>query len=104
MTLKELLTPDTWNVYGDMDVINDTTDSVFPAWCGTGFTPEGEKEFSAVLALDAEIVDHWMGTVLCVNFGDAYGSGIYKAAKRMFWAMAGYCSEEEYNRWFDNSF
>lgn len=102
MKLKELLTQETWDIWGDMDVANDVTDDLAPCWCGELLTEEGEKKFAKALELEAEIRPVWgtPGIVLLIDQFDNNWEREWVRARRMFADMAGYCTEEEYNAWF----
>lgn len=97
MKLRDILTKETWNKYGDMDVANDCIDEMAPAWCGTLLTKEGKEVFADVLDLDAEIEDDYI--VVKVDHLEDYEKAWLKAC-RFFDYMAGYCLEEDYETWF----
>lgn len=104
MTLREILTTETYSKFGDMDVTNDVIDSMFPAWCGQICTEEGEKEFGEILSCPAHIDE---GTlygapygVIVVKVDGPNWKRLYNKAEALFDAMCGYCTEEEYDRWF----
>lgn len=101
MKVRDILTQETWDIWGDMDVANDVTDDLAPCWCGELLTEEGEKKFAKALELEAEIRPVW-GTPGIVLKIDQYPDWEKKwnRAQRMFTAMAGYCTEEEWNKWF----
>lgn len=102
MKLKDLLTPEIWNEYGDMDVANDVSDDLACAWCGETLTEEGKKKFEKALELDAMIGEVWgcPGIVILVDQYDDHWEREWTRAARMFADMAGYCTEEEYDAWF----
>ena len=104
MKLKDILTKEVWNKYGDMDVTNDVVDEFFPAWCGNVLTEEGKEEWADALELEAEIVPvHKDYAFIHIKIDDP-DEKVWKAnrreAKGLFESLCGYCSEEEYNRWF----
>lgn len=104
MTLREILTAQTYEKFGDMDVTNDVIDSMFPAWCGQICTEEGEKEFGEILSCPAHIDEGVLyGApygLIVVNIDGPNWKRLYNKAEALFDAMCGYCSEEEYDRWF----
>ena len=109
MKLKDILTSKTWNQYGDMDVINDVIDEFHPAWCGQYCTEEGKKRFGGALELEAEIFN--AGTQKYPEYRIEVHidgpEGVWQKRRRavedLFEAMAGYCSCEDYDRWFIES-
>lgn len=103
MKLKDILTTETWNKYGDMDVTNDCIDDMACAWCGTTLTREGEEHFAEALNLEAEIRPVWGydGISVKINHLEKYGRA-WRKTKELFDAMAGYCSESNYAKWFDD--
>lgn len=102
MKLKDLLTTETWNKFGDMDVTNDVSDDLACAWCGETLTEEGRKKFEKALELEAEIAPVWgsPGIVILVDKCGDHWEREWTRAARMFADMAGYCTEEEYDAWF----
>ena len=100
MKLKDILTTETWNEFGDMDVYNDVTDSVYPAWCGNLFTEEGREHFAEVLELEAETTTVWDCAAIIVHTDGENWKHNNALVRELFVDMAGYCTEEEYERWF----
>lgn len=103
MKLKDLLTAETWNEYGDMDVANDVTDELWPAWCGETLTDEGRERFKEALELEAIIRPVWgyQGIYLLLD-DDPDWEKHWNMAGELFESMCGYCTEEEWNRWFQS--
>ena len=101
MKLKDLLTKETHDKWGDMDVANDVTDELWPAWCGETLTEVGAKDFAPVLELEAEIAPVWgyPGIVLLID-KDANWEEEWDEAGNLFNAIAGYCDEDQYELWF----
>lgn len=106
MKLKDILTSKTWNQYGDMDVINDVVDEFHPAWCGQYCTEEGEKVFKEALELEAEIwnagTQKYPEYRIMVHIDGP--EGVWQKRRRivskLFSDMCGYCTCEEYDKWF----
>lgn len=92
MTVRDLLLTSE-----DVDIANDVTDALFPALCPPLYlTPEGEKHFARALDIPVELRDGY--AVLLVD-GDSWKAS-YRAARELFTAGAGYCSCEDWDRWF----
>lgn len=78
----------------DIDVCDDYDESCYIAYCGAiALTEEGEKEFADVLDTMVEVSDD-------IALLHAESDEEVKALKRFFRSAAGYCSEENYNKWF----
>jgi len=92
MTVRDLLLTSE-----DVDIANDVTDALFPALCPPLYlTPEGEKHFARALEIPVELHDGY--AVLLID-GDSWKAS-YRAARELFTAGAGYCSCEDWDRWF----
>ena len=89
----------------DIDVYDDVCEELAICFCGPmSLTPEGEKNFSEVLDYKVELIqdDDIVGKAIIKvdgNDGDNWKKRL-KKAKEFFSAAAGYCSEENYSRWF----
>lgn len=87
-----------FGIDSDFDVYDDYTEELGIAWCEVGLTDDGMKEFSDVLEYEAEMLtEGWLGTRMIVHINS---NKMLKKAKRFFESAAGYCSEEEWERWF----
>ena len=86
----------------DIDVYNNVTDDDGICYCPpVEFTAEGEKYFGWTLDnvfLNADEDNQW-AEVIC-DEGDYPWQLIKLKAFDLLYAMAGYCSEENYNKWF----
>ena len=94
----------------DIDVVDDIDESVYVAMSGPiRLTAVGEATFAALMPVRVEIVrgrDH-MDDVAIIQIDGSCGDGeetreaaLLKMAYELFWGHAGYCSEEQYERWF----
>ena len=107
MTLKDILTLENWEQYGDMDVYNDVTDDYACAWCGTICTTYGEGVYQSTLDIPAEIRDdNWLGgghkcIVVLVDQFEGWEDK-WDEASALFSDMAGYIAEEDYVQRFVN--
>lgn len=87
----------------DVDVYDDATEELGIAFCGPiALTEEGKKHFAIALSLPIHIDES--GEFATVHV-DHTGSPRpwqenLQAAKELFEAAAGYCSETDYNTWF----
>ena len=83
----------------DVDVYDDYTDELGIAFVGPiKLTPAGEKEFAEVLNYNINLDKESGCCSVCCNNDHQFG----KACK-FFNAAAGWCSEEDYDKWFELS-
>lgn len=86
----------------DIDIYDDVCEEVCVGFVGPlSLTEEGKKHFVKVLNLDIEVANTADQAVIAVGAGsvDTWKANV-KAAKELFNAAAGYCSEEQYGKWF----
>ena len=84
----------------DIDVVDDIEDSLWIAFCGPmELTEEGEKYFADVLDLD--VFPYWQGDRAVVRLeGHKDWKRLLRKVKELFESLAGYCSEDDWDRWF----
>ena len=83
----------------DIDVYDNVCEELAIAFCGPlALTEQGEKKFSDGLEYGIELGDG-VCIVNCDASGDEWENRLEKA-KEFFYAAAGYCAEEDYNKWF----
>ena len=104
MKLRDVFTKEFYEQYGDVDVVNDVTDEMCAAYCGTLLTEEGEEHFGDILELEVEMfhTDYWYLNLLVDDHdeeSDAWEIRLNKAFD-LFNAAAGYCSDSNYDKWF----
>ena len=90
----------------DIDVYDDVCEELGIAFCGPlVLTDKGKKKFAEVLEYDVKIHDNGASTVAIVHV-DA-PEGIWqkrlRRAEAFFEAAAGYCSVEDYKKWFEEA-
>lgn len=103
MKLKDILTKEMYEKYGDMDVYNDWTDDIAPAWCGTLLTEYGATVYPA-LELEACVVDnsdddHYI-LVFINDLPDGEDERAWDEVVALFDDMAGYIGESDYKKRF----
>lgn len=83
----------------DIDVYDDVCEELGIAYCG-GYklTKEGEKQFKDVLEYDI-LVDENLA-IIHVDDEEGIWQKKLKKAKQFFYAAAGYCDCDDYDRWF----
>ena len=102
MKVRDMFTKDFYDLVGDIDVYQDCIDEDGVAFGGVLLTSEGKKHFAKVMNLEVEKGFCWGYPCIWVKV-DGVPNDIKLAHKvnELFWAAAGYCTEEEWNKWFD---
>lgn len=87
----------------DIDVYDDDSDGIGIAFCGpVGLTDEGRKEWSDILDYKVSFVDETIaGDIAVVKIPDDvdYDEKLDRCSE-FFGALAGYCSQEDWDKWF----
>ena len=100
MKVRDLLPMDV-----DIDVYDDVCEELAIAFCGPmKLTAEGERKFADVMDYEMKLVDYGFGVeaTVCVNDdNDRVWRERLAKAKEFFESAAGYCAEEDYDKWFD---
>lgn len=85
----------------DADVGNKVLDIEIPAFCGPiKILPKAKKEWADVLNQTVTIhysQDNYQTTWIMLN---AENEEDVRRARRFFLALAGYCSQENFDKWF----
>ena len=89
----------------DIDIYDNVCEELGIAFCGPmGLTEEGEREFAEILDLNVDIYTSGDGYKTAVLRIDDESSKVWKRrlriAKEFFEGMAGYCCEQDYEKWF----
>lgn len=96
LTVRELI-----GMTVDMDITNDYTDDWFPALCGPiSLTEEGEEQWNDVLEMKITVIDCSMAELKIDTKDPDECERRLTRARRFFKAQAGYCSESNYDKWF----
>jgi len=101
-TIAEMFTQSFAEQYGDIDMYNDYDDWCI-AFCGpVELTDEGKAEFAQALELEVSLVTDTLysdyGVIEINDRPDC--EKMKKLTSRLFNGAAGYCSEENYSKWF----
>ena len=99
MTIRDLIQQEI-----DIDVYDDVCEELGIAFCGPQpLTPEGEKEFAEVMDYEIQINPCSYGglpaAIVMIEQYDDWKKRLGRA-KRFFYAAAGYCACDDYDRWF----
>lgn len=105
MTLRDILTEENYNKYGDMDVYSDCIDDFACCWCGTLLTDYGKDVYVKALDIKAEIrPDNWLGgdshCILVLTDDEEDYEELWDEAKAFFADMAGYIPDDDYRKRF----
>lgn len=101
MKVKDLLKMDI-----DIDVIDNYTEECYIAFCGPiTLTPSAKRKFSRALNIECEVIhDHgYFGdfvTLKCDTGDDEIAEKNVQACIDLFYSLAGFCSSEDYDKWF----
>lgn len=100
MTIKELVAMDI-----DIDCYDNVCEEIGIAYCGPyKLTEAGKQEFADVLEYKCEIVHDPVGYDVCIITVDDDPNIKWRdklnKAKRFLYAIAGYCAEDDFDKWF----
>lgn len=100
MKVKDMFTKEFHEKYGDIDVYDWDYDTEGIAFCGALLTHEGKNHYHEVLELEVIEGQGFYGAmpIMCIKSGNYR---LCKLAEELFWDCAGYCDEEDYDKWFE---
>ena len=85
----------------DIDVFDNVCEELAIAFCGAiKLTKEGKKKFADVLEYDIDVRKSFLADVAVIDIDYDDWKDRLKKAKEFFYSVAGYCSEENYDKWF----
>lgn len=86
----------------DIDVYDNVCEELGIAFCGPlRLKKEGEEKFDEVLDYDIEINVGPRYSVAIIDIDKDDWERRLKKAKEFFYAAAGYCADEDYQKWFE---
>lgn len=89
------------NIEEDIDVYDNVCEELGIAFCGPlELTEEGEKEFAEVMEYEIEISRGPRYSVAVVDIDCPDWKRKLRKAKEFFYSAAGYCADEDYEKWF----
>ena len=95
MTIKEFIA-----LNADIDVYDDVCEELGICFCGPiGLTEEGKAHFADVLEYEIDVDLHPCASAVVHIDGDGWKKRLRKA-EEFFYSAAGYCADEDYQRWF----
>lgn len=84
----------------DLDIADDVCEELYIGFVGPlNLTQAGKDKFGKLLDLDVEVSED---SALLLLDGREDWQGLLKLAKVLFTAAAGYCSESDWNKWFQS--
>lgn len=84
----------------DVDIVDDVCEDLRIAFIGPQkLTKEGRNHFASVLDYEVD-VDEEAGTAVLMIGNSKYWKSKLEKAKELFYGAAGYCSMEDYDKWF----
>ena len=99
MTVKDLLMQEI-----DIDVCDDYDERCYIAFCGPAkLTKEGEREFAESLTVPVEVWGDTYGLLVSDRIEDDDHEEPIENLNLLFHALAGYCSEKNYEKWFEEA-
>lgn len=93
ITVRDVI--DSGFFHGDIDVCDDYDERTWIAYCGQRLTDEGRDEFS--VALDCPCWFNASNNTLIIECENGRQA---QEVKELFYSMAGYCTELQYDTWF----
>lgn len=101
MKVREFIEMWADGTHNDVDVYDDVCEEIGIAYCGEiKLTEEGKKEFEEVLDYDIDVDEESNVAVIHVDDKEGIWQKKLKKAKQFFYSAAGYCADEDYQKWF----
>lgn len=99
MKVRELIAQEV-----DIDVYDNVCDGIGVAFCGPlALTQSGKEKFGEVLDYEVQL-KNYCGDTVCIVCVDDPDEKVLKRrlrkAKEFFYAAAGYCAADDYDKWF----
>lgn len=96
MKLEEMMT----GIDFDVDVCDDYMDDLNVAFCPpTCLTEAGREKFKDILDLDVRVNKSHSYALVLIDDKENCGY-LHKMLTDFVWSLAGYCSDEDWNKWF----
>lgn len=109
MTVKDFVEKWADDMQDDIDVYDDVCEEIAIAYCGGySLTDEGKEHFKEVLTYNIEVVEPdfkqyipYPYAIIKVDDEEGVWQKKLKKAKEFFFAAAGYCACDDYDKWFE---
>ena len=99
MTVKEFIELWADGTHDDIDVTENVSECFCIAYCGNQLTKAGEKEWADVLNYSIEVYEDPRWPEAVVDVTTAPNNRVDRV-RLFFYSLAGYCTENCYNKWF----
>lgn len=101
MKVKEFIEMWADGTHNDVDVYDDVCEEIGIAYCGEiKLTKEGKEEFEDVLDYEIDPDEENYIAIIHVDDEEGIWQKKLKKAKQFFYSAAGYCADEDYQKWF----
>ena len=86
----------------DVDVYDNVCEEIGIAYCAGSpvLTKDGEEHFKDVLDYDIKVDENCCIAIIDVDGEEGVWQKKLKKAKEFFYAQAGYCAWDDYEKWF----
>ena len=87
--------------HADVDVYDDVCEELGIAFCGEiKLTNEGAEHFKEVLQYNIKVDEDCGVAIVNVDAEEGVWQRKLRNAKSFFYAAAGYCADDDWNKWF----
>lgn len=101
MKVKEFIEMWADGTHSDVDVYDDVCEEIGIAYCGgIKLTKKGKEEFEDVLDYEIDPDEENYIAIIHVDDEEGIWQKKLKKAKQFFYSAAGYCADEDYQKWF----
>ena len=101
MKIKEFINLWADGEHDDVDVYDNVCEELGIAFCG-GYTltEEGTEHFKDALELEIDVIERDCIAIVDVDDEEGIWQKKLKKAKEFFYSIAGYCNDENFEKWF----
>ena len=87
--------------HNDIDVYDNVCEEIAIAYCG-GYTltEEGTEHFKDALEMEIDVIERDCIAIVDVDDEEGIWQKKLKKAKEFFYSIAGYCSDNNFDKWF----
>ena len=101
MKVKEFIEMWADGTHNDVDVYDDVCEEIGIAYCGgIKLTKKGEEEFEDILDYEIDPDEEDYIAIIHVDDEEGIWQKKLKKAKQFFYSAAGYCADEDFQKWF----
>lgn len=101
MTIEKFVELWADGTHDDIDVYDNVCEELGIAYCsGYKLTEEGKEKFKEVLTYEIEPNEEYGTAIVDVDGEEGVWQLKLGKAEEFFYAIAGYCSDEDFEKWF----